>query len=250
MKKIILSVMTFAAVSGISFAQDQDYTVTDLDMVEYENNSVHIFNVHGTFEDPTDEAKLHLVINNTSSEQIKVAGQVVEFTNTDGSLAQFCIGGPAGNCFFPLFEGAFYPSQSGGIIESGSNWGLNDYLINLDPTNLAEYKLRFVQVDDNGDEIPNTSFFITYRYDANMATSDVNSIAIAEVYPTVIKNSTTVELKENANVQIVNLEGKVVKSLTMNSGKTSLDMSGLSGVYWIQFQGVSGASTMKKVVVK
>src|SRR5690606_15159156 len=110
----------------------------------------------------------------------------------------------------------------------------------------------FFQMDSEGFEIENTSLTFNYRYDRDaMSVSEVSSVSIAEVYPTVVKNSTTVELKENANVQIVNLEGKVVKSLTMNSGKTSLDMSGLaSGVYWIQFQGVSGTSTMKKVVVK
>jgi len=252
MKKLILSVIAITGVCGISLAQNQAYTITDLNMEEYENNSLHVFNVHGTFEDPIDAAKLHLVVNNYGNEAIRVSAEVVEITNTDGSLAQFCIGGPAGNCFNPIFEGSFYPNENGGIVDAGTNWGMYDYLINLDPTNLSEYKLRFVQKDDSGNEIPDTNFYITYKYDENaMGVSDVRSSAIAEVYPTVAKGFTNVNLKENANVQIVNLEGKSVRSLKLNSGKSQLDLSGLaSGIYWIQFKGVSGLTTVSKIVVK
>ncbi len=251
MKKLILSVLTIA-VSGISYAQDRDFTITDLDMVAYENNSIQVFNVHGTFEDPIDEAKLHLVINNVGNEVITVTGQVVEMTNTDGSLAQFCIGGPSGNCFFPLNEGAYYPGQSGGTIQPGANWGMFDYLINLDPTNLAEYKLRFVQLDGGGNEIPGSSFFLTYLYDENaMAVSDVQSISIATVYPTVAKGFTNVTLKENASVKIVNLEGKNIRSFNLKSGNSKIDLSGLaSGVYLISFKGDSGMTTTHRVIVK
>lgn len=252
MKKIILSALTLTIGLTASFAQNQDYTITDLNMVEYENNSMHVFAVHGTFADPIDEAKLHLVVNNFGNEAIKVAAEVMEITNTDGSLAQFCIGGPSGNCFNPINEGSFYPSANGGIVEPGSNWGNFDYLINLDPTNLAEYKLRFVQMDDSGNEIPDTNFYISYKYDENaMAVSDANSIAIAQVYPTIATGFTNVTLKENATVQIVNLEGKSVRSLKLNSGNSRLDLSGLpAGIYWIQFKGVSGLTTSSKVVVR
>lgn len=249
MKKMFLMLMTLGC--ALVNAQSQDYVVADLDGNAYENNSVHVFNIHGTFEDPMTEAKLHLVVNNNGAQQIRVTAEVVEMTNADGELAQFCIGGPAGNCYFPIYEGSFYPNAVGGIIEPASNWGYNDYFINLSSTNLAEYKLRFVQKDDAGNEIPNTNTFLTYRYDNTMSVSDVNSIAIAQVSPTVIKGQTNVTLKENASVQVLNLEGKSVKSLKMNSGTSQLDFSGLSaGVYLIQFKGVSGKTTTTKVVVK
>jgi len=252
MKKILLSTLMIWGIANLTNAQNQDYTVTNLEMLEYESNSVHIFNVHGTFDDPIDEAKLHLVINNTTSNPIYVSGEVVEITNTDGEMAQFCIGGPAGNCFFPLFEGAYYPNANGGEVPPNTNWGFNDYLINLDPADLSEYTIRFLQTDGQGNEIPNTSFYLTYRYDRNaMSVSDLSSIAIAEVYPTVAKGSTTVELKENASVQILNMEGKSVKSLKLNAGKSNLDLTGLSaGVYLIQFKGNSGLTTTKKILVK
>lgn len=251
MKKILLSLFTFASAAGIGFAQNQDYTITDLNGVEYENNSVHIYNVHGTFDDPVDEAKMHLVITNNNADPIYVTAQVVEITNTDGTLAQFCIGGPSGNCFNPIMQGSFYPNAQGGIIEPGFTWGNFDYLINLDPTNLSEYKLRFVQTDGSGNETPDTDFFLTYRYDETMSTADINTVAIAEVYPTVAKGFTTVNLKENAQVQILNMQGKVVKSLNLNSGESTLNLNGLSsGVYMVQFKGTSGTTTTTKVIVK
>ncbi len=238
-------------VFSLTQAQNQDYIITNLDGVPYENNSVHIFNVYGTFADPIEEAKLHLKVNNPTSSSIYVSGQIVEMTNTDGTMAQFCIGGPSGNCFFPLVLNGFYPNNSGGIVPANGNWGNFDYMINLDPTNPVEYKIRFAQFDGAGNEVPDTSFFITYRYEEAMSVSDANSIAIAEVYPTVVKNSTTVSLKENASVKIISMEGKSVKSLNLNSGQSTLDLSGLSaGVYIIQFKGDSGLTTMKKIVVK
>lgn len=251
MKKIFLSTLMIWGVCSLSQAQNQNYSVTDLDGVEYENNSVHLFSVHGTFADPIEEAKLHLRVNNKIAEDIYVSGEIVEIINTDGTLAQFCIGGPSGNCFFPLAEGAFYPNSTGGTVPANGNWGNFDYVINLDPTKPVEYKVRFTEFDSAGNEIPNTNFFITYRHDDAMGVSDVNSIAIAEVYPTVAKGSTTVQLKENANVQIFNLEGKAVKSLKLNSGKSNLDLSGLSsGVYLVQFKGTSGLTHTTKIVVK
>ena len=72
MKKILLSTLMIWGIANLTNAQNQDYTVTNLEMLEYESNSVHIFNVHGTFDDPIDEAKLHLVINNTTSNPICV----------------------------------------------------------------------------------------------------------------------------------------------------------------------------------
>lgn len=249
-KRIISGFLALFAVVALN-AQNQEYRVMDLDMNEYENNSVHVYNVHGTFDNPLDEAKLHLYLTNVGANPIKVSAQIVEMTNTDGSLAQFCIGGPAGNCFNPISEGSFYPNANGGILEAGGNWGLFDYLLNLDPTNLVEYKIRFVQKDDSGNDIPNTDFFISYRYDANMGVSDVNAIAIAKVYPTVAKGFTTVNLQEKATAQILNVEGKAVKSFKLNSGESQLDLNGLSaGVYWVAFKGESGKSTNIRIVVK
>lgn len=250
MKKIFLSaVFTLFAVTV--FAQ-REYRVADLEDHEYENNTTFVFNVHGTFADPLEEAKLHLFITNETSHDIYIRGQVVEMVNTDGSLAQFCIGGPSGNCFFPLNTESFYPVTEGGIMYANSNWGLFDYFINLDDTNLAQYTVRLAQTDGAGNEIEGTDFTFTYLYDEDgMGVNDVQSRSIAEVYPTVAKGFTNVNLKEDASVQILNLEGRVVKNLSMNRGQSQLDLNGLSaGTYWVAFKGVSGVSHSIRILVK
>jgi hypothetical protein len=251
MKKIFLSTcLSLFAISA--FSQNQDYTISDLEGNQYENNSIHVFNIHGTFADPLEEAKLHLLIENQENEDIYIRAEVVEMVNTDGTMAQFCIGGPSGNCFTPISTGVFYPNTDGGVMYAAANWGMFDYIINLDPTNLAEYKVRFVQTDGAGNELPDTNFYLTYIYDEDaMGVIDVQSKSIAQIYPTVAKGSTTVNLKEDATVQILNVQGRIVRTLNLKQGETKLNLNGLStGVYWVAFKGVSGTTTNIKVLVK
>ncbi len=253
MKKIFASLFILTFAFANSFAQERAYVISDLDGNPYENHSVHVFDIHGSFEDPLEEAKLHFLITNTTSEDIYLRGQVIEMINTNGELAQFCIGGPSGNCFFPLFTDIYYPVTDGGVMYANSNWGLFDYFINLDPTDKAEYRLRFAQTDGAGNEIAGTEFFITYLYseDGTMGVNDIRSSSIAQVYPTVAKNFTNVKLNEAAQVSIINLEGKTVKTLSLNKGESQVNLNGLSaGVYWVAFKGISGATTNIRIVVK
>lgn len=253
MKNIIIG--GFFAIFALTTvnAQNQDYVISDLDGNAYENNSVHTFNQHGTVSDPIEEAKLHLLISNESSDDIYIRAEIIEMVNTDGQEAQFCIGGPSGNCFTPISTGNFYPSNDGGIMYANSNWGMFDYILNLDSTNLSEYKFRFVQTDGAGNEIENTNFFLTYIYDedATLGLNNIESISIAEVYPTVAKGFTQVNLKEAAKVQIFNMEGKVVQTTKLNSGTSQLSLAGLTpGVYIVSFSGESGMTTQTRVIVK
>lgn len=248
MKKISLMLLVFGFV--YSNAQNQDYVVKDLAGNTYENNSVHIFDEFGYGDDGiTPKAKIELVVHNQGSSIITVIGEIVEMTNANPTdNAAFCFGG---ECYYNVVEGGRYPT-SGVMIAPGTSQGNRDYFGNLDGhTSPIEYKFRFLQLDANGVEIPNTSFYLTYRYESVMSVLDANTIAIAQVYPTVAKGFTNVTLKENASVQVLNMEGKAVKSLNLKSGNSQLDLSGLSaGVYLIQFKGDSGLTTIKKVVVK
>lgn len=251
MKNFILTGTLILGTLTQTFAQEQVYRITDKNGVEYENNSVHSFNVHGTFDDPREEAKLYLVAHNDSTEDIRLAGEIVEIINTDGEMGQFCIGGPAGNCFFPLVVGGYYPSNNGGQLNAGTSWGNFDYIINLDPAVGSSYKVRFTQKEVSGADVPNTNFFITYVYAGQMGVSDLNTKAIAEVYPTVAKGFTNVNLSENAQVQVVNALGKTVKTTSFNAGTHKLDLSGFAaGVYWVSFKGQSGKTHSIKMVVK
>ncbi|MBA5629678.1 T9SS type A sorting domain-containing protein [Moheibacter lacus] len=251
MKKFILSAVVGLSVMGFSNAQNQDFRLMDMhhtneydDDTEINEGDVVIFNT-SVYE----EAKLQFLTYNDGTETIGIQVECTGLTNTDGDSMELCYG----ECYYGIDTFIPYPTLGPVPVQPGQHQPIMaDYFSNTDGnSDLVEYQFRFFQLDSEGFEIPDTSLNFTYRYDGTMATSDVNSIAIAEVYPTVAKGFTNVDLKENAKVQIVNLQGKVVKSLELNAGQSTLDLSGFAaGVYIIQFKGTSGLTTMKKVVVK
>ena len=196
-----------------------------------------------------EEAKLKFLTYNDSDSDIFVKVECEGLTNTNGASMELCYG----QCYIGIDSFVGYPTDNPIYVAPGMHQGIfNDYFSNTDGSNdLIEYNFRFYQTDVNGVEIEGTSFRFTYRYDGTMSVSDVNSIAIAQVAPTLVKGHTNVTLKENASVQVLNMQGQSVKSFKMNSGSSQLDLSGLSaGTYMIQFKGESGKTTTTKVVVK
>lgn len=253
MKKIVLTSLAFVGFLAFTNAQNQNYSVKDENNVEYADNSVHQLYEYGIDEygDPKLDAKLNLVLHNEIDQDIYVAGELIEMINTDGTYGQFCIGGMWGNCFNNLELGGLYPMESGALLPGNSSWGSSDYFLNLNPNPGATYKIRFVQKDASGNTVPNSYFTITYVYAGNMAVADIDRKAVAEVYPTVAKGFTNLDLTENAQVQVVNALGKTVKTASFKAGTHKLDLSGFAaGVYWISFKGESGKTSAVKVVVK
>lgn len=251
MKKLAILV---GLIGSCAIAQSQGYTLGDLDGNLYENNGIYVFVEHADNDHPENPAAtMPFVAKNTSDHVINLAAEFLEITNTDGTNAQFCFGDVFGNCFLNLKTDRIYPVDTGFPIQPGMTQGVTDHLLSSEPNHPTEYKLRFFQVDADANQLPGTDFIVTYRYDPNMAaTSDVNgSISIAQVYPTVASGFTNVNLKENASVSVVNVEGKVVKNLKLSSGVSKIDLSGLpSGIYIISFKGQSGLSTTTKLIVK
>ena len=251
MKKILLTTLMSISITGLVSAQDLPYRLMNMNHTNETTDDTQINEgdvvVFGTAE--YEPAKLRFLTYNDSGETVYLRVECEGLTNTNGDHMELCYG----SCYYGIDTFIGYPLENPIMVQPGQSQGtIYDYFSNTDgASDLVEYQFRFFQCDEDGFEIPDTSLHFTYRYDANMATSDVNSIAIAEVYPTAVKDFTTVSLKENAQVQILNLEGKSVKSLNLNSGETKLNLSDLAaGVYLIQFKGVSGTTTMKKIVVK
>lgn len=248
MKKIIFTLVLTSCFIGFSSAQfrlvNMNHTDDLSDDTQINEGDIVTFTT-AEYED----AKLKFLTYNDGTENMFVKVECEGLTNTDGSLMEVCYGA----CYTGIESFVAYPLDAPIFVGPGGHQGiLADYFSNTDNnSDLVEYDFRFFQTDMDGFEIEGTSFRFKYRYDGTMSVSDANSIAIAQVSPTVIKGQTNVTLKENALVQVLNLEGKSVKSLKLNSGSSQLDLSGLSaGVYLIQFKGDSGLTTTKKVVVK
>lgn len=251
MKKVIFTAIVGLGVLSASFAQNQVFRVMNSYNTLDTGDDTEIEEGFIFTSDSTEEADgLWFLTYNDSGEAINMQIECTGVSNgDDASGMQVCYG----LCITSIEVNQYLPGYPVTLTPGNHQGFTTDHFIHHEESeDVIEYEFRFFQLDSEGFEIENTSVNFIYRYDKNgMAVSDMNSIAIANVYPTVVKGSTTVELKESAQVQVVNLEGKVVKTLTMHTGKSNLDMSGFAtGVYWIQFKGVSGASTMKKVVVK
>lgn len=248
MKKIIFTLVFSACFVGFSSAQfrlmNMNQTSDLSDDTQINEGDIITFN---TAE--YEAAKLKFLTYNDGESNMYVRVECEGLTNTDGSMMEVCYGA----CYTGIESFVAYPLDNPIYVEPGFHQGiLADYFSNTDGnSDLVEYDFRFFQTDADGFEIDGTSFRFKYRYDGTMSVSDENSIAIAQVAPTVIKGQTNVTLKENASVQILNMEGKAIKSLKLNSGNSQIDFSGFSaGVYLIQFKGDSGLTTTKKVVVK
>ena len=249
MKKLILTAVLGFGFIGFSSAQfrlmnmnqtvdttEDDTPINDGDVITF-----HTFDYSA--------AKLRFLTYNDSGSDMFVKVECEGLTNTNGSHMELCYG----SCYTGIETFVGYPLDNPIYVAPGGHQGiLEDYFSNVDgSSDVVEYNFRFFQTDIDGFEIEGTSHRFTYRYDANTAgVSDV-SLAIAEVYPTVATSFTNVSLKENAKVQVINLEGKTVKTVEMKIGTSKLDLSGLAaGVYAVQFKGVSGVTTTKKIVVK
>lgn len=248
MKKVVLTAVlsfTFACSLSAQFRlMNMNHTEETGDDTQINDGDVVIFNTADY-----EEAKLKFLTYNDSGNDMFVRVECEGLTNTNGSLMELCYG----SCYTGIETFVGYPLDNPIYVAPGGHQGiLADYFSNTDGNSeLVEYNFRFFQTDIDGFEIPDTSFRFTYRYDGTMSVSDANTIAIAQVYPTVVKGYTSVTLKENASVKVLNLEGKSVRNLNMKSGNSQLDLSGLSaGVYLIQFKGDSGLTTTTKVIVK
>lgn len=248
MKKIIFTLVLSSCFVGFSSAQfrlmNMNHTTDLADDTQINEGDVVIFQ---TAE--YEEAKLKFLTYNDSATDMFVRVECEGLTNTNGVDMELCYG----SCYTGIETFVGYPLDNPIYVAPGGHQGiLADYFSNTDGnSDLVEYNFRFYQTDIEGFEIPDTSFRFTYRYDRTMAVSDVNTIAIAQVYPTVAKGFTNVDLKENAIAQITNLEGKVVKTLNLKAGTSQIDLSGLSsGIYLIKFKGDSGITTTRKVVIK
>lgn len=237
--KIKLSLLLFVIFS-FSYAQ---MSIKKLDGTVINNNDVFVFN-----EANETDSYLGLKVFNTSSSPIRVKLKVESIVNSDGNNLQLCF---AELCYGSIVAGESYPSSGTLIPANGSN-GNFDHFLNTNTGIVAgqnvDYVLKFVQIDNNNNELGNSVTF-TYRYSSNLATTVFNQLDSVGVQ---LKSSTvTASLdffsKTPVSSTVYDLSGKAVTSTKMNSGNQSLDVSGLSySIYFAQFKTLEG----KEVIVK
>lgn len=240
MKKILL----LSSAIALLFAGHMNAQITLLDG----NGDVIVdeqeFEFGTTDEDP---AKLHFYIQNNTSEAIGVKAEMISITNADGSEVEFCMG----ECLLSASEGTVVPEN--GSLPVAPNETTNSpgtYFWNKDTSNdLITYKFKVYPLDEFGGEAEGTATHITYTYDSSLSVSDPEFSENTTLYPTVTKGGVNIVLNTPAEVTIFNIQGKLVKSVNLESGNSLVNLSNLSsGVYLVKLKNENNVVVTKKII--
>lgn len=230
MKKIILAAALFASF----FAQAQ-ILVFDGD-TQLENGQTYTYSVLGI------AAKMHLLVQNDTNEEINVKLKMLDIQNSDGTEVQFCYGGlclneaPV-NSVTPNGP----PSTATKIPAGGNNAGnYAGYFYNQHPITNGPitYTMGLFHIDAAGTPTGDPIVTFNYKYDPTAATTDFASLERMGIVinSTVVKNTLDIMASQNAKLQIVNINGQIVKSATVVNGSQAIDLSSVAtGVYFARF---------------
>lgn len=237
MKKIFLNFSLFLLTLGSVHAQ--------IDLIDEDGNVItdqQEFSF-GTIED--SEAKLHFAIRNNTDQDIKVQGEVVAIEGSDGTLANFCMG----VCLPTAMVGEVVPPDGHPVAANSTDENYAGiYFLNMDDTNdYIKYTFKVYQIDVTGNEV-GTPIHVNYIYNADLSTND-RSLENTKIYPTINNGNFFIYLQEKVEINIFNIQGKLVKSFSSERGKRSIDLSNqVTGVYLVQLKASNNATVTKKII--
>lgn len=194
--------------------------------------------------------ELPFYVYNTSSAPINMKIEFVSLQNGDADMVQLCFD----LCVTGLVVGQSYPGNLTGVtIDPGQHQtATGDHILNNDPgngTEVLDYVFKFYQVDDAGNEI-GTPLTMTYRYDPLLGTEEMNKLDIS-VYPTVVHDVLRVDTDEILEMQMYDLQGRLVKSTKLAIGQQQIDMSNMaSQMYLVRFENEFGEFQTTKLIVE
>lgn len=198
-------------------------------------------------------AKLNLLVTNLSDTTINLKLKANSISEPSDFNLQFCFGD---ECYFNIVNGSTVPSQlTGKVLQPGESNNDADHFWNLNEGNGTDpvtYSLSVIQVDDNGAEIAVLRTF-TYVYSATAGTTDFSALKNMgiTVKNTVVTNQFEVSANQNAALQLVNINGQVVKTAAIKNGTQVIDLSGVaSAVYFARFTTEQNKTAQIKVVKK
>jgi len=194
------------------------------------------------------DASIEFYVTNTSASTIYTRIYFVSAVNADGSMFELCYG----QCYTDLFVGQSVPPAPEFIaIEPGEVTIEGNHFYNANPGNgvdVLEYVFRLYQTDAAGTDIGNAITF-TYIYNPLLGVNDFNDLKV-NVHSTLIKNELIVEVDEELELNVYDLQGRIVKSQKLNIGQQQINMSDLSSqLYLLHFENNKGVSHTTKVLV-
>ena len=199
------------------------------------------------------EATLSLVATNISDAPIYLKLKVNSIVNANGQDVQFCFGGL---CYFSVREGSTVPSNTylaNNVIAPGATNNAADHFFNENAGIVVGedvvYNLSFIKVSAEGAEL-GTLLTFNYKYSP---TAGITNLSVLQnmgitVNNTVVKNDISVYANYNANLEIINVSGQIVKTVGIKTGSQQANLSALSaGVYIARFT-ANGKSSQIRLV--
>jgi hypothetical protein len=196
-------------------------------------------------------AELPFIVTNTSeSDAINIKIRVDEISNTDGTNCQLCFGGL---CFFAINQGIIYPTNFAVTLAPDESTVAGDHFWNTNPGDGSsypmQYKLTFVQVDDNGLYM-NDLLTLTYIYNPNLATPEfgMQQAGIARIN-TLVGDAVSFEATQAGTFELIDMNGKTVISRKVEPGFQAINAQSLtSGIYVARFQNGANQSAQLKLI--
>ncbi len=238
MKKLIYLVVLLAGIvlqAQISVTKHDGTPITDNQIITYNST---VYNL----------AALEFFVRNNAATSTRVLIECLSMTNADGTGFELCFGN---ECLASVAPNETYPSSPVTIAAGGTN-GNFDHFYNSNPGNgqIMDFVFRFYQVDLGGNEVGNTITF-TYRYNPNLAVdsfSALNAMGV-RLQSTSLSNQLELTAANNIQLELIDLAGKTVRSISLTAGEQSIDVSQLTaGVYVAKFSTNEGATSNIKVV--
>ncbi|WP_203295825.1 T9SS type A sorting domain-containing protein [Luteirhabdus pelagi] len=238
MKKTLL----FLALCGLIGTANAQFEVETPEGDPIEDGSIYTF---GTAEYP--DALLNFFVRNTGSAAIDTNISVEAFSNTDGVEMELCYL----ECYNGVSVGQVYPINQTVTIQPGeTQTSTEDHFLNTDPgdgSSIIEYEFKFFEVDGDGNEIgdPLTVF---YRYDPNLSSEEASKID-ANLLTTVVSNNIRIQAQEPLNMEVYDIQGRLVQQNNVSVGVHSIPMSDkTSSVYIVTLTDAEGNRFSQKIV--
>jgi len=209
-----------------------------------------VFNFNQLGSSTSSDGKLAFKISNSSAtETIRVLGQMVSFTNTNGGNCQFCV---EPECFFAVSAGQTIPNVPI-VLAPGDDNGDFDSFYNTDPGDGVNYPIsytfRFFMLDDNGNEVGD-DISVTYNYSPNISTRDfeLSDLGI-DLENTVVTDYLYLNNERPVSIKVFDLTSRLVKDIQLKSGRNTVEFSNMTaGYYFTQFTDDNNRTTTVKIL--
>jgi hypothetical protein len=234
------------ALSVFSVAAFAQLELKKLDGTPINNGDVFTFT---TLTEPG--AYLGLKIYNTSDEDISIKARIVNIVNSTGNNLQLCVGGV---CLSTITTGATYPNFPAIIPANGEN-GNFDHFVNYNPginqTQVVEYTIKILMVNDQNQEIGNSVQF-TYRYASPLATDSFALEKLGISLPsTLVTDQLMLTAESDFNMELFDVSGKSILTQKGTTGTVSIELGALpAAVYIARFTTSNGQTASVRLLKK